>query len=427
VAVPRHRLGSSVPYLSLIDVLALAETEEGREQLRSFAAGRIVLFGSTMPNEDEHLYSGRFLPVLPEALTETGESGRPPVRHSTAGVFVLADLIGAALSGRTALEPPRAVLPVLAVIFAVLGSAAGLLLPLAVLPVVGLTGVAAGLGLTLAGLEFGYLLAPGVAPVAVVSAMVFAAIGKVGVLQKRQRSLVRLFGHYLSPEVIQQMAQSEQLPALGGETRYVVVAFIDIVGFTKMSERLPDHEVVRVVNTCFDAIGQVITRHGGYIDKYIGDAIMAVWNAPNTVENPEQEAVNASRKIVGLLPELRKKTGQVQLDLRIALNSGPVLVGDIGGQHRRSFTVMGTTVNTASRIESVAKDMKVRLAASEPVAAKLPDSYPLKRIWTGQLRGLSQETNVFTLDEPAMFMEPTGAEGGRDARPDKPRLVKFQG
>ncbi|WP_420415041.1 adenylate/guanylate cyclase domain-containing protein [Roseibium sp.] len=425
VAVPENRLATSLPYLSLLDVLAMAETETGREKLRDFATGRVVLFGSTMPNEDEHLYSDRFLPWLPDTLAETGESGRPYVRHATAGVYVLADLIGAALSGRTALDPPPGTLSVIAVLFAIFGACAGLLLPLSVLPIVAAIGMSAGLSLSFVGLDFGYLLAPGVAPVAAISGMVVAAIGKVGVLQRRQRSLVRLFGHYLSPDVIQQMAQSEELPELGGETRYVVVAFIDIVGFTKMSERLPDHEVVRVVNTSFDAIGQVITKHGGYIDKYIGDAIMAVWNAPNTVEFPEQAAVDASREIVELLDGIRSQTGQTALDLRIALNSGPVLVGDIGGQHRRSFTVMGTTVNTASRIESVAKDKKVRLAVNDTVASKLPEDYPVKKIWSGQLRGLSHDTHVFTLDVPAMYMEPDKETGDQKDRRQPPKLVKF--
>ncbi len=423
--IPEHRLASSIPYVSLIDLLALTETEAGRKDIKAFSEGRVILFGSTMPNEDEHLYSDRFLPRMAGENSETGESGRPSVRHATAGVFVLADMIGAALSGRIALDPPAGTLAILALAFAICGTAAGLLLPLPVLPVVAVAGVSVAFGICLIGLHSGYLIAPGVAPVAVVASMIVAAIGKVGVLQRRQRSLVNLFGHYLSEDVIKQMADSEELPALGGETRHVVVAFLDIVGFTKMSEKLPDHEVVRVVNTCFDMIGQVITKHGGYIDKYIGDAIMAVWNAPNRVENPEQAAVDASREIIALLDEIRQKTGQGSLDLRIALNAGPVLVGDIGGEHRRSFTVMGTTVNTASRIESVAKDTKVRLAFSDPVASNLQAGYPVKNIWSGRLRGLSHETRVFTVDDPAVFMDcKTLSVAGGDASAPPVNLFK---
>lgn len=405
VAIPTSRLATSTPYLSLVDVLTMLETEEGKEALKDFVGGRAVLFGSMLPYEDEHLYSDRFLPHLPVEKAMTGPSGRPRVQPQTAGVLILADIVGAAVSGRVAKAPPHGVLPAVAILFAVAGSLAGLFLPLMVLPAVAFSGIVAGLGVSLAGLEFGVLFAPGVAPVACVGAMVVSAVGKVGILQRKQRSLVRLFSHYLAPDVIRQMAQSEQLPELGGDTRHVVVGFIDIAGFTKMSENLADREVVRVVNSCFDAIGQVITAHQGYIDKYIGDAIMAVWNAPNTVDNPERAAVDSACEIVRLLDRMRDKTGQPALDLRVALHAGHVLVGDIGGEYRRSFTVMGTTVNTASRIEAVAKENRVRLAFSKPIADKLPDSYPKKAIWTGLLRGLSKDTTVFTLDTAEMFIE----------------------
>jgi adenylate cyclase len=425
-AIPSARLATSVPYLSLIDVLGLLESDGGRDRLRDFARDRIVLFGGLLPYEDEHLYSDRFLPHLPDSLAETGPSGRPRVQPQTAGVFVLADFIASAMTGRIALEPPAGMLPALAALFAVSGAIAGLFLPLSALPFVALIGVTGGLGISLAGLDFETLIAPGVAPVALVIAMIVSAVGKVGILQRRQRSLVRLFGHYLAPDVIRHMASSEQLPELGGDTRPVVVAFIDIVGFTKMSEQLADTEVVRVVNACFDEIGKVITKHEGYIDKYIGDAIMAVWNAPNAVERPEQASVDAAVEIIGLLDHLRRITGQAPLDLRIALNSGPVLVGDIGGEHRRSFTVMGTTVNTASRIEAVAKECKVRLAVSNSVAEKLPGSYPVQEIWTGQLRGLSTDMSVFTLDLPEMFMEPAAAADVKAAEKDSEKLVRLK-
>lgn len=424
-AIPQSRLATSLPYMSLIDVLNLSQTEEGRQQLKDFSAGRIVLLGGLLPFEDEHLYSDRFMPGVSAEAAETGPSGRPRAQPQTAGVFILADLIGAALSDRIAVAPPSGTLPFVAAIFAFAGAVAGLFLPLLVLPLIAVLGVAAGLALSLAGLEIGVLLAPGIAPVSCVCAMVVSAVGKVSILQRRQRSLVRLFGHYLAPDVIRHMATSEQLPELGGDTRHVVVAFIDIVGFTKMSESLADRDVVRVVNACFDAIGQTITKHHGYIDKYIGDAIMAVWNAPNTVENPEKSAVDAAHEIINLLDHIRQITGQQELDLRIALNAGPVLVGDIGGEHRRSFTVMGTTVNTASRVESVAKDKKVRLALSDSVADGLPKQYPIREIWKGQLRGLSTEIAVFTLDADEIYME------GSELRPvEQPgesgsNLVKF--
>ncbi|MHA7772590.1 adenylate/guanylate cyclase domain-containing protein [Roseibium sp. M-1] len=426
LAIPYARLASSQPYFSFIDILEMSDTEEGREELKKQFDGKAVLFGGLLPTEDHHYYSDRFLPRIAPDLAATGVTGRPQyLTDYTAGVFMLADLAGAALTGRIAVEPPAGSLPALAVLFAVAGTLAGLLLPLTALLPVALLGAFVGLSVSFLGLEAGLLISPGVAPVACVSAMVVSAVGKISILQRRQRSLVRLFGHYLAPDVIRQMARSEQLPELGGDTRHVVVAFIDIVGFTKMSESLADRDVVRVVNSCFDAIGKVITKHQGYIDKYIGDAIMAVWNAPNTVKNPEQASVDAAVEIIGLLDHIRTITGQQPLDLRIALNAGPVLVGDIGGVHRRSFTVMGTTVNTASRIESVAKDKKVRLAVSQSVAEKLPGRYPKVEIWSGRLRGLSTDMAVYTLDRPELFMEDAERPGVTPAEQDRANLLKF--
>jgi adenylate cyclase len=426
LAIPYARLATSQPYFSFIDILNMMDTEEGRAEIRKQFEGKVVLFGGLLPTEDHHYYSDRFLPRVAPDLAPTGLTGRPQfLTDYTAGVLILADLVGAALTDRIAVEPPTGSLPTLAVLFAAAGTLAGLMLPLSALLPVAFLGAIAGLGVSYLGLEAGLLISPGVAAVACVSAMVVSAVGKVSILQRRQRSLVRLFGHYLAPDVIRQMARSEQLPELGGDTRHVVVAFIDIVGFTKMSEKLADRDVVRVVNSCFDAIGKVITRHQGYIDKYIGDAIMAVWNAPNTVERPEQAAVDAAVEIINLLDHIRTITGQPPLDLRIALNAGPVLVGDIGGVHRRSFTVMGTTVNTASRIESVAKDKKVRLAVSHSVAEKLPRTYPAVEIWSGRLRGLSSDMAVYTLDRAEMYMEPEDRPAAQPTGQDRANLLKF--
>jgi adenylate cyclase len=406
--LPGARLATSVPYLSLLDVLDLMDAPDGAERLKQFAEGRVILFGSTLPNEDEHLYLDRFLPRETPVGESAGPAGRPPVRTATSGVFILADLIGSPLVARTVTEAPLPLVGALIFVFAVAGALAGLNLPLPSLPLVVAGLVLAGLGLAFAVLMSGWTLPAGAAPTAGFIALMVAGVAQVAVLKRRERELVRLFGHYLSPQVIRAMAEEERLSDLGGETRKVVVAFIDIVGFTRMSERLPDREVVKVVNTVFDAIGTEITRSEGYIDKYIGDAVMAVWNAPNDVTDPEARAVGCALAVIDMLPELRRRTGQAELDLRIAINAGPALVGDIGGETRRSFTVMGTTVNTASRIEGIAKEAGVRLAFTGPVGDELPGTWAQRHLWRGQLRGLTSETIVLTLDDTRLWLDASG-------------------
>lgn len=396
-SLPSRRVQSDIPYLSLVDLIQCADTEEGRAALRDFAKDRVILFGSTMPNEDAHLYTDRYLDRAPPPSGAPCAGRAAPGGASTSGVFVLADLIGAPLTGNVATNAgPLAVFLVIA-LFAFAGAAAGLATRAVLLPAAALGIVVAGFLPPLAALSAGVAL-PSVAAAASGSvALIVAGLAKIGLLTRRERQLMRLFAHYLSPHVIKKMADQESLPGLGGEKRAVTVAFIDIIGFTKLAEHLSDHEVVAVVNDCFDGIGEEIIRSEGFIDKYIGDAIMAVWNAPNDVAEPERRAVEAARRIIAMVPELRRRTGVATLDLRVALHSGEALVGHIGGRSRRSFTVMGTTVNIAARIEEIASELGIHLAMSQRVADALADQAGLAAVWRGQMRGLSQETTVFTL------------------------------
>ncbi|MBA5778759.1 CHASE2 domain-containing protein [Stappia sp. F7233] len=409
-SLPTRRVQSDIPYLSLVDLIQCADTEEGRMALRDFAEDRVILFGSTMPNEDAHLYTDRYLDRAPPPSGAPCAGQAAPRGSSTSGVFVLADLVGAPLTGDIATDAgPLAVL-VLIALFATAGAAAGLATQAALLPVAALGIVAAGFLPPLAALGFGIAL-PSVAAAASGSvALVIAGLAKIGLLTRRERQLMRLFAHYLSPHVIKKMADQESLPGLGGEKRAVTVAFIDIIGFTKLAERLSDHEVVAVVNDCFDGIGEAIIESEGFIDKYIGDAIMAVWNAPNDVAEPERRAVEAARRIIAMVPELRRRTGVATLDLRVALHSGEALVGHIGGRSRRSFTVMGTTVNIAARIEEIASERGIHLAMSQPVADAMGDEAGLAAVWRGQMRGLSQETAVYTLKTQGEAFDDAAAE-----------------
>lgn len=395
-SLPTRRVQSDIPYLSLVDLIACADTPVGRAQLQEFARNRVILFGSTMPNEDVHSYTDRFLPAAPPPAGPSCAGQAAPSSSSTSGVFVLADLVAAPLSGNIAVDAGAASRLAVIAAFALAGALAGLVCPPAFLPLAAVAIVAAGLLPPLAGLAFGLSIPSTAASVSGLAALVVAGLAKIGLLTRRERRMMRLFAHYLSPHVIKRMAERESLPDLGGEKRQVVVAFIDIAGFTKLSERLPDHEVVAVVNTCFDAIGEVIIEAEGFIDKYIGDAIMAVWNAPNDVPEAERRAVEAARKILALLPALRENTGVSTLDLRVALHAGSALVGHIGGRSRRSFTVMGTTVNVAARIEELASEKGLKIALSQAVADALPENVGLKKVWSGQMRGLVQETAVYT-------------------------------
>ncbi len=398
--LPLHsaRSADHIPSISLHTLLDMLKSNEGREKLTHLVKDRLVLFGGVLSDEDQHTFSDRFLPaghaLGPDAFQSEAfyRNGKIP------GVFLLASLIGAPMTGEYA--TPVSFVRALAVmfLFAGLGALSGALIRPGILPIAVFGLILVGLAVVYGALGLGLVIPAADPLVGSMSALIVAVVGRAGLLGRRERRLARLYGHYLSPEIIKNMAENEDLPALGGDTRHVVVAFIDIAGYTKMSEQRTDEEMVGIVNRCFDRLGQIIMESGGFIDKYIGDAIMVLWNAPNKVEDPENRAVEAGCRIIEALPEIRKISGVADVDLRVVIHAGPALVGHVGGEARRSFTAIGTTVNISSRLEAIAKEQGVRIAFSDAVAEKLPEKRKVRQIWSGRLRGLQRETAVFTIE-----------------------------
>jgi class 3 adenylate cyclase/predicted ATPase len=147
-------------------------------------------------------------------------------------------------------------------------------------------------------------------------------------------------------------------PIAEGERRRVTILFADVSGFTAMSEKMDPEEVFRLMNRCFERLGNVIERHEGTVDKFIGDSVMALFGAPIAHENDPERAVRAAldmqRELTDFAKELAEQAG-VALRMRIGLNSGVVIAGAVGSDQKRQYTVMGDAVNLASRIESAAK------------------------------------------------------------------------
>lgn len=400
IFLPLHsaRSAEHVPSISLHTLLDMLKSNEGRGQLADLVKGRLVLFGGALSDEDQHTFSDRFLPAGQTLGPDVFQSESFYRNGKIPGVFLLASLIGAPMTGEYATPVSSVRAAAVILLFAGLGAFAGALIRPGLLPIAASGLLLVGLTVVYGAMSWGLVIPAADPLVGSMSALIVAVVGRAGLLGRRERRLARLYGHYLSPEIIKNMAESEDLPALGGDTRHVVVAFIDIAGYTKMSEQRTDEEMVGIVNRCFDLLGQIIMESGGFIDKYIGDAIMVLWNAPNKVEAPENRAVEAGCRIIESLPEIRKISGVDDVDLRVVIHAGPALVGHVGGEARRSFTAIGTTVNISSRIEGIAKEQGVRIAFSDTVAEKLPADRKVRQIWSGQLRGLQRETAVFTID-----------------------------
>ena len=203
---------------------------------------------------------------------------------------------------------------------------------------------------------------------------------------------------YLMKEKASQGGTAGGFAGLGGETREVTVLFCDIRSFTAMSEKMAATEVVSLLNRYFTALGQCITCHHGIINKYIGDAIMAIFGAPVKSENSSKDAFEAAidmRKALIKLNEEFVGEGLPQIRFGIGIHTGPVFAGTIGAENRMEYTVIGDTVNTASRLESLCKTYKTDLLLSEAAAERLDEK--LKFIDDAQIRGKIEAMKVYTI------------------------------
>ncbi|HET7343918.1 MAG TPA: adenylate/guanylate cyclase domain-containing protein, partial [Methylomirabilota bacterium] len=175
----------------------------------------------------------------------------------------------------------------------------------------------------------------------------------------RQRAFLRgAFSRYVAPEVVDQLVKNPGQFALGGETRELTVMFADVAGFTSLSEGRAPAQIVELMNECFTEITSVIQRHGGTVDKFIGDAVMAFWNAPVEHADHAARACRATQDLLTALVRLNvgwAARGLPAISMRVGLATGPALVGNVGSSTKFNYTVMGDTVNLASRLEGAAK------------------------------------------------------------------------
>jgi adenylate cyclase len=191
-----------------------------------------------------------------------------------------------------------------------------------------------------------------------------------------KRLMTKLFGQYVPPELVREMARNPGNYSLAGRSAELTVMFADIQAFTKMAESLGPSDVTRLMNEYLNAMTAVIQRQRGTLDKYIGDAIMAFWGAP--LEDPEhaRHAVETALQMQVALTDLNQRFAQrgwQPLKVCIGINTGPMTVGDMGSAVRKAYTVMGDAVNIASRLEGLTRHYGVAIIVGEDTRAKIDD------------------------------------------------------
>lgn len=249
--------------------------------------------------------------------------------------------------------------------------------------------------------EKGYILHPLWLPVGVLAIYLLSIGHHYIVARAEKQKITRTFERYVDPEIVGEiLKEGTESLSLGGKLCDIAVLFVDIRGFTTMSERLSPTEVVAVLNKYLDMTSNCISRYKGTLDKFIGDAMMAFWGAPLPQEDAVYHAVLAALAIIQgaeeISEEVKEITGE-ELHVGVGVHYGPAVVGNIGAQRRMDFTAIGDTVNTAARLEANAPGGKVYISRS--VADQLQGRIRVTSLGnTVRLKGKSDGFEVLLLD-----------------------------
>jgi adenylate cyclase len=200
--------------------------------------------------------------------------------------------------------------------------------------------------------------------------------------ERAKKQIRRAFGYYVAPSLLSEIEKNGDRLKLGGEVRRITVLFSDMRGFTSLSEKLEPRRILTILNTLFGALGREIVGRMGTIDKFIGDAIMAFWNAPVDVPDHERKALRAALGMRQKLAELNHtdafhlradKAAVQELGIGIGISTGEALVGNMGLETRFDYSALGDTVNVASRVESACKEVGYDILVADPVRVIVSD------------------------------------------------------
>jgi adenylate cyclase len=238
-------------------------------------------------------------------------------------------------------------------------------------------------------------------PLTTMSIALFAGTAYQYFVEGSQKRMVKaLFGRYVSRDVFKQLIENPELAELGGKRRDMTVLFSDIRGFTSVTERGEPDALVAQLNEYFSRMVDVVFRHHGTVDKFVGDMVMALFGAPVDDPNHAEHAVAAAVDMVRELGELNRKwaaQGKVQLDIGIGVNSGDMIAGNIGSSSIMSYTVIGDNVNLGARLESLNKEYKSRIIISDATRLRLSHEYALRPLGDVIVKGKTRPVAIFEI------------------------------
>jgi adenylate cyclase len=341
-----------------------------------------------------------------------------PLENAVPGIYIHAEMIESVLKGAHLTRPDfmRGLETILVVIGGLFGIAAASRLP----PLSGavVTGVVVAGFIVASATAFTSLqqlfdpLWPSAASIACFG---IAGVSVLRRTERERRQIRNAFAHYLSPAVVESLARDPSRLVLGGETRVITVLFSDIRGFTSRSERLSAEDVVGFLNSVHTPLTQHVLDSGGTLDKFMGDGMMAFWNAPVEVPDHVRAALRAAlamQQTIATIDQDLKASAMApnqpagSLAIGIGIHTGPACVGNIGSMQRFDYSAIGDTVNTAARIEPLCKSFRVGILVSDAIAEAAPE-FAYLHVGAVALRGRQSETALFVLhgDETAATEE----------------------
>ena len=404
----------AIPTFAFAD-LAKCAASGNTEYFEKHFKGKAVLLGIVTDIEDRKVSSNAWVnhtdfANAPEPCTEGYAYEPSEVRSTVPGVYLHATAINNIILGNTLRDPNLATRLLCALVLAGLTTVLALVLrPQRAAPLAIVLAVAWVLIATVAFRET--YVVPVISPLLALVFCLGTSIGYRFVTTDKERALIHdAFKFYLDPSVIDEMIDSGSPPTLGGETREVSVVFTDIAGFSSFSENLPPDDLISFLNEYFNIFDEELRAHGGILDKYIGDAVMAIFGAPKEDPDHARNAVACCLAIQKRLAENQDVFKRYLVNLppgtevvtRIGINSGEMTVGNVGGAQRANYTVFGDNVNLSARLESVNKQFGTTLLVGDRTWEMCRDAFEWRII---------DKVRVVGRDTPVTLRQPLGAVG----------------
>jgi adenylate cyclase len=387
---------NDIPSYSLSDLRVCLDKGDTDFFSRQFA-DKVVIIGSDVAEADQILTTKRFAnPPLQQDAERCvlPPSAKVPQRRAISGVYLQAMAVDNLIRGEVLREIGS--WATLAISFT-----AALAIGVAALTFGALATAVGGAILVVAWVASAtyafqhFLVPPLLEPIISSAAAIGAAVAlRLGLADREKRFLRRVFGLYLAPNVIDRMTSSGALPSLGGETREVTIFFSDVVGFSTLSEAMTPEQIVSLMNDYLTSMSEAIEEAGGFIDKYVGDAIVAIFGAPVRSSNHAIEAVAAAFDCQRRL-DVFNRAHTPPIQHRIGLNTGEALIGNIGSRRRFNYTAFGDNVNLASRLEQLNTSFGTSILATEAVVRASGTTFVWREIDTIRVRGRSAPVTVF--------------------------------